>query len=238
MPVPKATLMLSWDHARDVWTWETADSDTLPMFEASDVFSETWPTSGMTRNGRVYPLPMQEHPTAGSGCSSLLPTPEAKNAGSGPDYARMNRPGSGGHDLVTALWLLPTPQTSDQAGAAPADMRRKSPQIRAIKALLPTPDAQSGRRGPRSAEALDDGNRQVNLNDLPRLLPTPSVSDATGGHANRSGTRSGELLLPGVARSIGGNTSQPSDGGKPSSDDQHPTPPSPDQKADSNYRLI
>lgn len=35
--------------------------------------------------------------------SALLPTPEAKNAHAGPDYARMNRDGSGGHDLVTAV---------------------------------------------------------------------------------------------------------------------------------------
>ena len=34
------------------------------------------------------------------------------------------------------------------------------------------------------------------------LLPTPSVADGTGGHATRSGARSGELLLPGVARSL------------------------------------
>lgn len=33
----------------------------------------------------------------------LLPTPEAKNAHAGPDYARMQREGSGGHDLVTAI---------------------------------------------------------------------------------------------------------------------------------------
>lgn len=32
------------------------------------------------------------------------------------------------------------------------------------------------------------------------LLPTTSVADATGGHATRSGVRSNELLLPGVAR--------------------------------------
>lgn len=34
------------------------------------------------------------------------------------------------------------------------------------------------------------------------LLPTPSVADGTGGHATRSGTRSGELLLPGVAKAV------------------------------------
>jgi DNA (cytosine-5)-methyltransferase 1 len=36
-----------------------------------------------------------------------------------------------------------------------------------------------------------------------RLLPTPSVADGMGGHLTRSGARSGELLLPGVAKSIG-----------------------------------
>lgn len=37
----------------------------------------------------------------------LFPTPEAKLAHSGPDYARMSRPNSGGHDLTTAVHLLP-----------------------------------------------------------------------------------------------------------------------------------
>ncbi|MFF4026898.1 DNA cytosine methyltransferase [Nocardia elegans] len=32
-----------------------------------------------------------------------------------------------------------------------------------------------------------------------KLLPTPQVADATGGHKTRSGARSNELLLPGVA---------------------------------------
>jgi len=34
------------------------------------------------------------------------------------------------------------------------------------------------------------------------LVPTPSVADATGGHASRSGARSGELMLPGLVRSL------------------------------------
>lgn len=45
-------------------------------------------------------------------------------------------------------------------------------------ALLPTPDANMGNGGRvRSREALARGDRQVNLNDLPRLLPTPAVND-------------------------------------------------------------
>lgn len=57
----------------------------------------------------------------GNQVMSLLPTPEAKLASSGPDYARMNREGSGGDDLITTLWregmhLLPTPQAADGTG--------------------------------------------------------------------------------------------------------------------------
>lgn len=33
-----------------------------------------------------------------------------------------------------------------------------------------------------------------------RLLPTPSVADSMGGHESRSGDRSGELLLKGIAK--------------------------------------
>jgi len=34
------------------------------------------------------------------------------------------------------------------------------------------------------------------------LLPTPSVADGMGGHATRSGARSSELLLPGLAKTL------------------------------------
>lgn len=36
-------------------------------------------------------------------------------------------------------------------------------------------------------------------------MPTPQVADATGGHASRSGDRSDELLLPGLARELAVN---------------------------------
>ena len=42
-------------------------------------------------------------PDSGLGSPYLLPTPEAKNSHAGPDYARMKRENSGGHDLVTAI---------------------------------------------------------------------------------------------------------------------------------------
>ena len=44
--------------------------------EHLDVFSETFPTSGMTRSGTAYELPTSERHTGGS-ASSLLPTQQA-----------------------------------------------------------------------------------------------------------------------------------------------------------------
>ncbi len=45
-----------------------------------------------------------------------LPTPAAADGSRDQDYARAGRQGSGGHDLVTALALLPTPNASDASG--------------------------------------------------------------------------------------------------------------------------
>lgn len=55
--------------------------------------------------------------------------------------------------------------------------------------------AESTRFVGRSDVAL--GGDEVDRLDL---LPTPSVADGMGGHLSRSGARSGELLLPGVAK--------------------------------------
>lgn len=64
--------------------------------------------------------------------------------------------------------------------------------------LLPTPTSQAAKhdaddRGPGS---LDDHNL---WSVAARLLPTPSVADVEGGRKHRSGERSDELLLNGIA---------------------------------------
>jgi DNA (cytosine-5)-methyltransferase 1 len=52
--------------------------------------------------GGVRPSGSKRAITLGTAVA-LLPTPDAKISASGPDYARMNRTRSGGHDLVTAM---------------------------------------------------------------------------------------------------------------------------------------
>lgn len=49
------------------------------------------------------------------------------------------------------------------------------------------------------------------------LLPTPSATDSHG-HYNRSGDRSGELLLPGLAQELSAAMRLPSDGTSERSD--------------------
>ena len=69
-----------WDRARSAWV--TTES---LLCEHLDVFSGTWPTSGMTRSGVAYELPTWEPATDGSGCSCSpgdvrhLPTPTSRD---------------------------------------------------------------------------------------------------------------------------------------------------------------
>src|SRR5699024_12273884 len=64
-----------WNPTRDCW--ETTQQGSL-FSEHSDVFSETWPASGMTRNGTAYAYPTSVAVTTGSESSSL-PTPTARD---------------------------------------------------------------------------------------------------------------------------------------------------------------
>jgi DNA (cytosine-5)-methyltransferase 1 len=100
-----------------------------------------------------------------------------------------NADGSGGHEAVErdgrgtqgGHWSgVPHQPDRDADGAGPIGVT-----------LLPT--------------ATNNENRQSldrygpNLGMALKLLPTPSVADGTGGHVNRSGARSDELPLPGIA---------------------------------------
>ena len=85
------TLLASWNPERDIW-----EGGQMDMFsERSGAFSETWPPSGMTRNGVAYELPTWEPPTDDTEYS-WLPTPAAGDGtprGSQPPEKRR----AGGH---------------------------------------------------------------------------------------------------------------------------------------------
>lgn len=113
----------------------------------------------------------------------LLPTPDAYAADRGgtqhPDKRR-----SGGHTVsladVAEFTLLPTP-VAQPSGNTPEEHLRKKPGRQVVTDLAII--AENG--------LIESGGR---------LLPTPTVGNATGGNAQRGGNRADEKLLPGLAR--------------------------------------
>jgi hypothetical protein len=119
------------------------------LCEHSELFSETWPTSGMMLDGKVYALPTQAHHTTDSGflSSDTLRTPSVIDSTGGAKDADKAAE-KGNHvklqDQIATLAknnglkvnnsLMPTPLTTDYKGQAPADLKRDSPQLRAIGA--------------------------------------------------------------------------------------------------------
>ena len=92
---------------RDTQSWRTSQHS---MFGGLTLFSDRWPNSGLMRNGIASRRQTWVLLTEGRE-SGLLPTP--KSSPSGPDFARMNRDGSGGDDLATAAARFPTPTAND-----------------------------------------------------------------------------------------------------------------------------
>ena len=172
---------------RDVW--ETPQTEGL-FCEHLDVYSETFPTSGMTANGAAYELPTWEPRTGGSGSSSLLQGV--------PDSALLRTP-------MTGEGRKATMGTSVEERVKNGHQPYLTHQIGDL-VFLRTPCAAETAGGPRNPNR---SGATMRLSDQVReevqrgmLLPTPTVGNATGGNATRSGARSHELLLPGVAMSL------------------------------------
>lgn len=190
-----------------------ADGKWVTPNEPSAEWSATWPTSGMTAGGHVYELPTSEHPTAESD-GSLLPTP----ADLGHEWPRPTRDGlSGSADgSGESLDLLPTPNAYIGGGSQHPDKIRAGGHMVGLEdvaehVLLPTPAVNDMGRSytveewdawtARMKREHKNGNGHDKSLEIEaaRLLPTPSVADTQGGRKSRSGNRSGELLLNGLA---------------------------------------
>ena len=79
---PEMQPLAVWNPTRGIW-----EKPQLDLFGQQEQFWETWPTSGMTRNGSGYPLPPSAHPTPDTASSSsptaLFRTPLASDASRG-----------------------------------------------------------------------------------------------------------------------------------------------------------
>jgi hypothetical protein len=221
----------TWD--RDSRCWKTSEVTSLWALTLSSL---TLPTSGGLRSGSLYERPTSVPPIDVSGCS-FLPTPAVNDMGGNKtiewwdEWAPRQKASDGrvaGHGRSLSIevrrQLLPTPRAQNGEHRNQNIWARDPslPQnLENALALLPTPVADHSRGLP--SEGTDYSSLP---NAVVALLPTPSVADGMGGHLTRSGDRSGELLLPGVAVSIGAPTPPPSNDGSESSDVPLPFPPS------------
>lgn len=130
-------------------------------------------------NSRGLPSASTDYASLANVAVSLLPTPRATDGTKGGPNQRGS---SGDLMLPSAVTLLPTPAVNDMGAGKTVDEW----------------DAWTDRM--KTAHGNGNGHGKSLSIEAARLLPTPSVADGMGGHLTRSGDRSNELLLPGVAK--------------------------------------
>lgn len=218
MPKPIAT----WNPTRGLWEDPNGTVDLLS--EHSEPFWETWPISGMTRDGRAYELPMPALPMAEPESSSspdpVLPTPGASwFEPQGPDDPseweawkadRASRGiATGQGTLPTALRnqaLLPTPEAKlSDSGPDYARANREGSggddlTTTVFRRLLPTP-LTSDDKSPWAGEAPEERDRSTQLRSIHYLLPTPTVA-VQNPDANWQNRPTGGLTLPSAVQGL------------------------------------
>lgn len=149
-----------WNSERDAWGRRTVDL----FSEHSDVYSETWPQSGMMRSGVSYRLPPLVLPTSEPE-SSLLLTPhgqpwvQRRESAAGEAEGGRSRADIGGPDRAHVARGLLSPRGVD---------------------LLPTPQA--------TVSTYSSQGYGPNLNEVAvTLMPTPKASDGEYGLPRTSG---------------------------------------------------
>ena len=120
---------VTWNPVRQLWETEQAD-----LFSGQqEPFSETWPTSGMTRSGRLLPLPMSGRRIGGNECSSspVLPTPNTL------DHVEKRTMHAGGNLTLQGA----------VGGVNPKDLERHQAAGRTRSSMLPTHRASDRTKG-------------------------------------------------------------------------------------------
>lgn len=202
-PAPEPALVARWNPARAVWESHPKN----PACGHWACYSQTWPTSGMTRTGRAYaPLPSVPR-TAENGCSSprgphdlpggpLLKTPTA-NLGviGGSQHPDKRKAGGHGPNLADEVeHLLPTPTASDGAKGSPNQKHGNgSPTLASTAATLTATNLAAGFI-PDQAGTHED------------LLPTPTASDGLGGPGTTPKRKGGLNLRTAVTHLPTGGT--------------------------------
>jgi DNA (cytosine-5)-methyltransferase 1 len=122
----------------------------------------------------------------------------------GHERAGSARDGRAGPEDGRRIALMPTPRATDGTKGGP-NQRGSSGDLMLPSAvtLLPTPTSTDHKASGASYVPTDTHHAGTTLTDAVvrghGLMPTPSVADVEGGRKHRSGARSGELLLNGLA---------------------------------------
>ena len=196
------TVLATWNPERQLW-----ETDQASLFcEQPEPFSETWPTSGMTRSGSLSPLPPSGRRTGGSGSLSsptpqgsygtgLLPTPLSGDG----THGSPNQKDSGGNPslapaVIALNQMFPTPKATDGVFATPTNPGRpvdRSTFLGTIVAkvvaplnpgpMLCTPDTMPD--APNSSSNMRSRpagltNQVVEAQSEAGLLPTPTAMQA------------------------------------------------------------
>ena len=139
------------------------------LVEDWEVFSGSWPRSGMTRNGIAYRRQPLVRPTFGTEFGSLLPTPEASNT-------KATALRSAGRSPRDFLMPIPTPTATDARGARNRTSGRSNPNrkhhdgvtLNDFVRMWPTPTARD-HFPPHKPEYIAakkaEGHGMSNLND-------------------------------------------------------------------------
>lgn len=202
-------VLAEWSHDPDTCSSRTSAGCSPRMVGTLfDQSLTTWPRSGSMRSGCVSERPTWVPRMSDCDGSVLLKTSTAQLAiNGGSQHPTKRKEGGHGPTLADEVeHLLPTPAVNDMgAGKTVEAWDEWTAKMQAL-------------------HGNGNGHGKSLAIEAQRLLPTPSAADGLGGHLSRSGDRKGELLLGGVAKSIGAPTRQPSTGGPASPDGPHPHP--------------
>lgn len=187
--------LAQWNPTRGVW--ETGQLDLLSGL--SELYLETWPTSGMTHGGVAYELPTPELPTDASASSSLR-TPTARDSAA-----------SGGSTSSDVTLTDAVVRTELGSRPNPRHLLKTPTSQLAVNGGSQHPDkGRSGGHGPTLADEVE------------HLLPTPAAHDSGNSpeehlrkKPGRSVVTSLQVLVDYDLLRSGGRIVPQSSGGKP-----------------------
>lgn len=206
----------------DSSSWKTSQRCLL---EGWTPYSEPWPRSGMTRNGRAYERPTWVRGIDGNGCSSSRGEPKmgvdswaTPTASDG--LAETLSPGMGARErgpqnlmecVAKAVWMTPTTRDWKDGACADSDVPTNGLLGRQAVRTWPTPDASVANdteelesrlaRRERVRETASNGNGMgTPLAVAARLWPTTTAGDARASSSETSDAHDGTSLTDATVR--------------------------------------